>query len=281
MSSTINTVRSYIYPVAEVVCSMGSAFRATAAIFSHVPGSILRISILSRTLILSNLSMHSIDFAISVKRLRKSKERFINVINTVRLSAVISEDIALSFIALHKVGLLSAKVATIASYVSFGAMVVQAISIGVDVFRITQIVSEIKRVKKGKLDFDRNISFKALYSKKASELSSKENNVDFRRHLKKRLRMNLSLRAIDITVSFVAIIAIGILVFAPSPLAPLAWSLIVIVALASIGLTVTKEVGNRVLEREFIHLKNKKSEDTEYFFDNEPIIIKDIEEVFK
>lgn len=262
MSYCINDLKSQFMPVMEVIPPFCIGFRAIVAVHD-VFTPLTAISIGTRTAMCIQIPLHISDAIQSgkhtYKQIKKQKERLLSICETVALSTVLVEDMGLLVMGFEKVGLVSLKAATIAGYVCFGAMVVEAALIAIDGYRIHQLRKESKRVAKSpleELNFTENISYKALYNVKKSAFEYVEKTEAFRAHLQKRLTTGKIVRSIAIVASLMAIIGVGILCFTPA--APVGWTFIAVCAVVSIALIVIKKVAYDRLNRELEDIKTEQ-----------------------
>ncbi|MCB1114810.1 MAG: hypothetical protein KDK62_08635, partial [Chlamydiia bacterium] len=169
------------------------------------------------------------------------KEKLLTALDMTRLTGALLEDGAMLVVGMKTLGLVGAKVAATASIIGFAGMAIQTVSIAIDTYRIVQSVKEYISLRNGDLDtgWHRRISFQALYglhrhgkwkdsarTKWRPGITDKKVSEELISHLKKRLRWGIAFRAMAIVAASVGIVALGILLFAPTPAAPVGWALV-------------------------------------------------------
>lgn len=188
---------------------------------------------------------HSYEITNRVIYLRKNKERILTGISIMAKTGALVEDVCAVAIFMKTVGLVSAKVGMVAAQVSFAGVAIQGISIGIDAFRIFQTQREFNILSSDKLpkfSKKRKISYQALYGVKRKLLKIKKDSPEMREHLKIRLKTSMALRYVAIVASIVSIVAVAVLMFAPTPAAPVAWTLMGISAVILLSAVVAREI---------------------------------------
>lgn len=251
--------------------------------FNLLPGALGKIADTFRELKLLNFASHSAKLTKKVYYLVKpntrGKEVYLTVMELVNQTGGLLESGGALVMALRTIGVVGAQVAAQAAVVSFVGAGIQAISIGIDTFRIYQSIREYRAIskvesilndsvfalseedKKNYKDYEENgylhslkarakrISLQSLFGLKAKEIAKKLNTSELRAHLKKRLTWGIVLRVVAIVVSLIGLAAIAVLSFAPTPAAPVGWALLG--ASAVIGITA-------VAVKLFLHFKHNR-----------------------
>ena len=228
-------------PIIDLISSLQTEFRVLASL-SDLPPPLNNGILLTARLRLPGFAMHSYRLTNRGFYLYdKGKEKILTVLDMTRLSGALLEDGAMLVVGMKTLGLVGAKVAATASIVGFAGMAIQTVSIAIDTYRIVQSVREYISLRNGDLDtgWHRRISFQALYglhrhgkwkdsarTKWRPGITDKKVSEELISHLKKRLRWGIAFRAMAIVAASVGIVALGILLFAPTPAAPVGWALV-------------------------------------------------------
>lgn len=233
----------------EVLNIVGTELRVVGNIFENIPGPIMKAISFTRELKFGQFIFHTRDLWRRVIYLKSGKETLLSTIDLIRLSGALLEDSSMMIMGISTLKILSTKVIAVAGMLSFAGLAVQGVSIAIEGARIFQSVRELKRIDKDTAPY--RVSHMALYRLKRGVIENSIQTPEFKNHLKNRLKWNIGFRGIAGLSSAVGLAAVGVLIFAPTPMAGVAWGLMGASGGISLILIIGKEIVYYKLDQQF------------------------------